>query len=128
MFISTILPRATVNPTTERGSSPANATTPVRVDQRAPLDVPEPLEADRPRSDCSRPTEDSRPAWACRPGVGAEHNVRVEHRQERVEVAVAGGSEERVDEFPLRGEICVGGGCRSETAASAAGELSRRGL
>jgi len=36
------------------------------------------------------------------------HDVWLEHRQERVDVDVADRSEERVDEFPLRGAICVG--------------------
>lgn len=73
MFISTILPPATVNPSTAKGCSPANVTTP-----GAPLTK-----------------------------------------------AIAGGGEERVDEFPLLGDRRLGSGCRSETATSAAGELSR---
>jgi hypothetical protein len=39
--------------------------------------------------------------------VGSEHDFRVEHRDERVEVAAARGSEEGVDDFSLAGEIGV---------------------
>src|SRR5947207_16017587 len=40
--------------------------------------------------------------------VGSEHHVRVEHREKRVEVSVARGSEEGIDHLTLAGEIDVG--------------------
>jgi hypothetical protein len=40
-----------------------------------------------------------------RPRVGSEHDVRVGHREERVEVAVARGSQEGVHDFSLAGAI-----------------------
>jgi hypothetical protein len=39
--------------------------------------------------------------------VGSEHDVRVEHRDKRVEVSIARGGEEGVDDFSLAGEIQV---------------------
>jgi hypothetical protein len=39
--------------------------------------------------------------------VGAQHDVRVEHREQRGEVAGAGGGEEGVDHCSLAGEIGV---------------------
>ena len=60
--------------------------------------------------------------------VGSQHDVRVEHRDQRLEVAVAGGGEEGVDDFALAGEIGVGHRGRSlHPAPRAARELPRRG-
>ena len=44
---------------------------------------------------------------AGRATVGPEHDVGIEHRDERVEITLAGGCEERLDDLPLGGEVCV---------------------
>jgi hypothetical protein len=60
--------------------------------------------------------------------IGAEQDVWVEHREKRVEVTGARGSEEGVDKFALAGEIGVGHRRRSpHPAACAARELPCRG-
>jgi hypothetical protein len=60
--------------------------------------------------------------------VGSEHDVWVEHREKRLEVTAARGSEEGVDDLSLTGEIGVGDRGRSlHPAACAAGELPCRG-
>ena len=43
-----------------------------------------------------------------RAAVGPQHDVRVEHREQRLEVAVARGGEERVDDLALAREVGVG--------------------
>ena len=35
--------------------------------------------------------------------IGAQHDVRIEHRQQRLEVAAARGRQERIDDLPLAG-------------------------
>ena len=75
-----------------------------------------------------RTAEHERQARTRRPAVGSQDDVRVEDGDERVEVAVASGGEERVDDFALAGAIGVGSrGLPLHPAASAAGELPRRG-
>src|SRR6266545_3825113 len=60
--------------------------------------------------------------------IGSEHDVRVEHRDQRVEVAVARGGEEGVDDRPLAGGVGVGNrGSALHPPAGPAGELARRG-
>jgi len=60
-------------------------------------------------------------------GVGAQDDVRVEQREECVEVAVARGGEEGVDDRALAGRIGVGYRCLClDPAAGAAGELPGR--
>ena len=62
-----------------------------------------------------------------RPAVGPRHDVRIEHRDERLEVAIARGGEEGVDDPSLSGEVGVGHrGCPLDAAPRAAGELPRR--
>ncbi|SDN02018.1 hypothetical protein SAMN04489726_4492 [Allokutzneria albata] len=39
--------------------------------------------------------------------VGSEHNVRIKHGKQRLEVTFAGGSKERLDDFPLTRLICL---------------------
>ena len=57
------------------------------------------------------------------------HDVGIEHREQRVEVAVARGGEKRVDHLALPRDVGVWGGVASRThaAARAARELARRG-
>ena len=45
--------------------------------------------------------------------VGAQHDIGIEHRDERVEVALAGSGEEGVDHLSLTGEVGVGNGRRA---------------
>ncbi len=62
-----------------------------------------------------------------RAAVDAQHHVGVEHLEEGVEVALAGGGEKRLDDFALACEVRVGCGCGAAyPAACAAGELSGR--
>ena len=53
-----------------------------------------------------------------RADVGAQHDVRVEHREQRLEVAVARGGEERVDHLALA--------CRDRRPASVVAPWTRR--
>ena len=60
--------------------------------------------------------------YGCR--VGLEHNARIEQREERVEVTVAGGGEKSIDNFALSGEVTNGSCSRTlHPAACAAREL-----
>src|SRR5436190_17383154 len=55
-----------------------------------------------------------------------EHDVRVENLEQRVEVALAGGGQERVDDATLLGQIAVGRGSGAAYAPPcAACELTR---
>ena len=57
----------------------------------------------------------------------ARSTTSVEDGDERVEVTVAGGCEERFDDLPLGGQVGVGnGGGATDAATGAAGELARR--
>jgi hypothetical protein len=57
------------------------------------------------------------------------HDVRVEHREQRVEITVARGSEEGVDDLWLVGEVGVGSSAPSpHPAARTARELPYRDL
>ena len=59
--------------------------------------------------------------------VGPEHDVGMEHGEQRVEVAVARGGQEGVDDFPLAGAIRAGSRGRTlHPAARAARELPGR--
>ena len=75
----------------------------------------------------------ARPATAAAPrttlgAVGAHHDVRVECLEQRVEVAVAGGGEEGVDDLPLPGQVGVEDrGHALDPPAGAAGQLAGRG-
>jgi hypothetical protein len=69
------------------------------------------------------------PRYARRQGgaVGSEHDVRVEHRDKRVEVSIARGGEEGVDDLSLAGVIrLVRSICSPHASARAARELPRR--
>ena len=60
--------------------------------------------------------------------VDPQHDVRVEHGEQRPEVALSRGGQESVHDLPLTGGVGVGGGATSaHPAARAAGELPRRG-
>src|SRR5204863_4208984 len=61
------------------------------VDQRRPHVWGEPRERHRALGHGPRAVDYGGRAWAQRPAVGAQDVVGVEHRDERVEVAVAGG-------------------------------------
>jgi hypothetical protein len=50
--------------------------------------------------------------------VGSEHDIRVEHCNKRVEVTVARGGEEGVDDFSLVGQVGVGNHVRSPYPAA----------
>jgi hypothetical protein len=41
---------------------------------------------------------------------GAQHHLRVEQRDKRVEVTLAGNGQERIDHCPLTAEVGVGNG------------------
>lgn len=85
-----------------------------------PRTVNAPAEKGRPFLVATR-----RPAQ--RSGVRPQHDVRVEHRDEPLEVAVARGGHEGVDDLPLRAEIAVRcGGRTPHTAARAARQLPGR--
>src|SRR5579864_6216043 len=45
--------------------------------------------------------------WTTRPGVDSQHDVRVEHGDQRVEIATSGGQKEGVDHVSLASEIRV---------------------
>src|ERR1700730_13774654 len=57
-------------------------------------------ERSRLRGDGLRPSHDSR-CDRKRTAIGAQHDVRIEHGDQPLEVAVAGGSEKRIDDAPL---------------------------
>ena len=107
--ISTILPPATVKPKTASGRPRGATTTPA-----APFTSAGRANRARraKRSACSATAAAPRTSLDAPDGsgaaVGAEHDVRVEHREQRVEVAAARGGEEGVDDLPLAGEIGVG--------------------
>ena len=78
------------------------------------------------------PRTSARRARGAGRAVGSQHDVRVEHREQRVEVAAAGGGEEGVDDVSLAGEIGVEDQSAPVSptrpmhpAAGAAGELPR---
>jgi hypothetical protein len=59
--------------------------------------------------------------------VVVDHDIGIEQPDEAVEVAVACGGHERLDDLPLRGRVAVGGRVdAADAAAPAAGELARR--
>jgi hypothetical protein len=57
--------------------------------------------------------------------VEPKHHVGMQHGQQRVEVAGAGGGEERVDDPALQGEVGVGLGGGLHPLAGPAGQLAR---
>jgi ABC-type multidrug transport system ATPase subunit len=64
--------------------------------------------------------------WTAAAGVDPEHHVGVEHRDESLEVPVAGGRQEGVDQLALPCEVGIlGGRGAADAAACAAGELAR---
>jgi len=65
---------------------------------------------------------------AQRAAIDAELDSGIEYRDERVEVAVAGSREERVDHLSLSREISVGFRAPLHASPRAAGELLRGGL
>jgi len=58
--------------------------------------------------------------------VGLEHHIWVENRHKRREVAITRGSEERVNDCSLAGQISIGDLRPSHPAPCAAGELPCR--
>ena len=106
MSISTIRPFLTMNEPTENGRPPRSETIPA-----APL-----ISARRNEQVDARPherlTRDGlRTADVAREaghaGIGAEHDIAVKQSQKRTEVTAACRSKERIDNFPLPGEIGV---------------------
>ena len=68
----------------------------------------EPRESERSLGHRLRAVDDRRVARPSGAPVGAQHDVRVEHGDQRVEVAAASGREERVHDLALVAEIGVG--------------------
>src|SRR5215204_5504680 len=94
------------------------------VHERRSYEGGEPREGERLLSHVLRTAHLPRCARRHATAVGSEHDVWVEHRNQRVEVAAARGSEEGVNDFSLAGEIGVGNIGRSpHPAACAAREL-----
>lgn len=129
MWISTILPPVTVKASTEANRPPGG-----RNDPRGPVhegrscERAELGEGKGQPGDVGSAPDHTRCARRHRPGVGPEHDIRVEHREERVEMPVAGGGEERVDDLSLTDQIGIRNrGGPLDAAPSAACELSRRG-
>ena len=109
MSISRIRPSTTANPTTAR-TWPGGPTT---------IPGPPLTTADRPSGantdarlrktsiTCVAPCDRRAGKRAVTTAIGAKHDVGVEQRQQGVEVASAGGLEERIDDAFLNGEIGV---------------------
>ncbi len=68
--------------------------------------------------------KDQRGLLAQDAAVDSQLDVGIEHGEERLEVAIARGSEERVDQLPLSHEIRIGLG-EPRTSPRAAGKLLR---
>src|SRR3990170_1577312 len=126
MSISMIFPRVIVKPNTTRGRPPGAHTALI-----APFTSASGANRARPLkvSATARRTVDlPRRAHFHVCAVGSEHDVWVEHREKRLEVTLARGGQEGVDDFSLAGAIGVGSRGRPlHPAARAAGELPGRG-
>src|SRR5215212_1510691 len=95
------------------------------VDERRPREGSKLREGERLPGHGARPPDHPRRARGS--GVCPEHDFRIEHREERVEVAAARGGEEGVDDLPLAAEIGVGSrGRPPHAAACPARQLPRR--
>ena len=110
MSMATIRRPLTVKAPTENGSPSRIETMPAdAVDQRRPDDA-----GPAASTSCAWPATAAAPRTtrepAERPEVRAQHDVRVEHREQRLEVAVARRGEEGVDDLALRLEVGVGHG------------------
>src|SRR5215217_7417012 len=117
--ISTIFPCLTVKPMTANGRPRGATTTPAAPFTSAGRTNGESREK---VSVCSATARTHGTA------IDSQHDVRVEHREQRLEVTLARGSEEGVDGLLLAGKTGVGRSGRSpHPAARAAGELPRRG-
>src|SRR6185312_944768 len=79
------------------------------VDQHGPEPCRGLVEHDRAPGDHRRPAYQPGDVGAGGSGVDPLHDVGVEHADQRVEVAPAGGGEERVDHFALAADVRVGG-------------------
>ena len=107
--ISTISPPAMVKPSTLNGRPSGAATRPA-----APLTSagrPELASAANciaPAATVARPVD--LPGEGKRAGVGAQHDVGIEHGQQALEVALAGGGQEGVDDPALLVRVGVGDG------------------
>jgi hypothetical protein len=123
--ISVMRPPATVKPTTAKGLSSRPTTAPA-----APLTIAgRACGANRvPRDMICRRAHDGRPSErGDLARVDPEDDVGVEHGQQPFEIARAGGSEKRVDDFALAPDIGVGlRPGASNPASPAAGQLPRR--
>ena len=126
--MATISPSFTVNAMTDTASFRGTTRTPGgAVDEHRPRVRRERAVHDRVAGHLLRATEEQRGGWAPRAAVGAQHDIRMQHRDERVEVAVARRREERVDDLALAGRVAVGRRRLPHAPACAAGELARRG-
>ena len=117
-----------MKPTIENGCPSRSADGADRaVDQREPhVDIVAP-EGDRLASHVGRSADDLRRADRHGAGVGPEDDVRVQHLEQCVEVALARGGEERVEDLALGVEVGVGDRALAlDPAARAARELARR--
>jgi hypothetical protein len=79
------------------------------VDERRSGEGGELREGERPPGHGSRAANDRRRTGRHR-AVGAQHHLRVEQREQRVEVTLAGGGQERIGHGPLTAEVGVGNG------------------
>ena len=81
----------------------------------------------RARADRAAPPDRGGGAGTQHAAVGVEHDVRIEHGDERLEVTLAGGGEERVDDLALPADVDVGlDRGVGHAAASATRQLARR--
>ena len=95
-------------------------------ERRAHLDV-EAREGECSVRHVGRSADNPRGADRNAAAVGPEDHVTVQHLDQRLEVALACGSEERVEDLALGVEVGVGDrGLALDAAAGAAGELARR--
>ena len=137
MLISTILPSRIVTPITATGC-PFGAATRPGVPLTSAGRAWRPIAAKRSGLPGHRPSTANQLGRSERagPGVGAEHDVGVEHGEQAVEVALAGGREKGVDKSAAAGRgrrPVTGAAPRSRRRArlasclAAAGERSRIG-
>src|SRR5215207_6190050 len=97
------------------------------VDERRSHEQAEPQEGERLLGHGARTANLPRCARANGTPVASHHDVRIKHLEQRLEVAVARGSEEGVDDFALSVEVGVGNrDVAPDPAARAAGELACR--
>ena len=127
--MATTRPSRTVKPMTENGATLGrHDDTGGAVDERGTHVGRQPRERHRPARHGLRAADDDRRVGMGHPSVGAQDDVGVEHGHERVEVALPGRGEERVDDHPLAREVRIGRGRLALHAMPrAARELARRG-